>query len=178
MKKIIFISLALCLSAIGQTAFNTRLMNSDGSPYTNNVQLSVYPPSDNAVTIVGTNFVIGGAQTLTFTPTAFGNLTGIIMPGQYLFTMPSNNLSCYLNIPQVSTNIQLFSCAVSVPVVFQSSTLFSFITNSLGYTPAPLNLATNSLNFVTGVNIMTNNAGTVTNIAFVTTNITIKYQKQ
>ena len=139
--------------------------NADGSPQTNPVVATAWPPKASGFSIVGTNIVYAGLS-ITNQPTPTGVYTGALAAGTYQFTIPAYNLSFYAAIPNVTLTNNLSLYVTNVPINSVPATGFSVITNMQGYQSLPTtftnNLTTNV--FVSSVSGITNASGYVTNL--------------
>ena len=181
MKTLFTIAFALLLAlssfAVSPTPYTFQFYNADGTPMTNYITLQGWPASANQVIVVSNSLVfsIGG---VTNTPMANGCGTNTIMAGSYRVFVPALNVGFLVNIPVTTTTNPLTTYVVGSPVVYQASGFYGFITNSLGYVPAPLNPATNTMVYMTNFVFTTNSSGCVTNIVPVFGSNTLNYQHQ
>jgi hypothetical protein len=134
MKKLLFILfLLLALGAMAQTTFTYAFLNPDGTPNTNKVGMTMYPPSVQ-LTIAGTNLV-WGQYGVTLTPFTNGCGTNTVEPGTYNCLMTNANIGFVVQIPVTASIFPLANYVTNGAAVALSA--FQFITNMLGYTPAP-----------------------------------------
>ena len=162
MKKLTLISILFTsLQCWALTTFTYNLLNIDGSAYTNQAQMSAYPPVTQSVIVVGTNIVFANAI-IPLNPNVNGKGTNSCMAGQYKVYMPSNNIFFIVSVPDTASLLPLATYVVGAPVVYQSSSLYGFITNALGFQPLASNTAailgglafqpaTNSLSCITNL---------------------------
>jgi hypothetical protein len=172
------------------TAFYQRGYNSDGTPQTNKIVLTAYPPAVNGVTVLGTN-IIFGAYAITNQPDATGFFSNSIFGGTYKYTVPALGFSTFATIPETTNYISLALCLTNAPVISPASGYaiitnwlgysppagtYSGITTALGFSPATNNPGTNTIVFVGSITGSTNSLGYYTNVQFTLTTNTINYQ--
>jgi len=135
-----------CQCAPAATPFSYQFYNADGSPQTNALTMTAWPPSTNAWTIYGTN-IIWGSQTITLTPNTNGYGTNFAYPNSYRVLVSNLNSGFFILLPDTSNQIALGTCLVSAPQVAGPLGFYGLITNWLGFTPATNGLAalTNTL---------------------------------
>jgi hypothetical protein len=172
------------------TAFYQRGYNSDGTPQTNKIVLTAYPPAVNGVTVLGTN-IIFGAYAITNQPDATGFFSNSIFGGTYKYTVPALGFSTFATIPETTNYISLALCLTNAPVISPASGYaiitnwlgysppagtYSGITTALGFSPATNNPGTNTIVFVGSITGSTNASGYYTNFTYTLTTNTINYQ--
>lgn len=140
--------LLMALALHATVVINTySLHNPDGSVYTNPFTMTVYPPQNNSVVVVGTNIVIGGGFIQTFYPNSQGKGTVTNEPNQYSVFCLSNNVKFLVNIQATNPLPDLAYETINVPVVFTPNSFFAWFTNALGFYP----IASNPVALVNGL---------------------------
>ena len=139
-----------------------------------------WPPASGGVTVVS-NIIVwaGGNQIITNLFSGTNTLgTNSAMPNTYKVFCPATGLGFFVSIPQTTNMLPLATYANGLPVTYPSSSLFFYITNALGFSPATNNPATNVLAYVSAVNWVANGSGYVTNVSAILSTNTINYQHQ
>lgn len=148
------------LVALGVTPFSYQFYNSDGSANTNTATMEAWPRSTNGWTVYGTNLV-WGSQTITLTNAGgYGTNLGAF-PNVYRVWFSNLNSGFYVRLPDTNLQVSLGACVVAVPQVAGPVTLFSQITNALGFYPLASN--TTSLLAALGYTPATNGLAAITN---------------
>jgi len=190
--KTILLTLALFVSiaAFAVTPIYQRGYNSDGTPQTNAVVLSAYPPAVNGVTVLGTN-IIFGAYAITNQPDVTGYFSNSIYGGTYRYSVPALGFATFATIPETTNFTSLALCLTNAPVINAVGGYaiitnwlgyapavgnYAGITNALGFAPATNNPSTNTIAFVSAVSGITNASGYVTNLTVTLTTNSIYYQ--
>ena len=155
--------MARCAPAHATVVTNTyTLHNPDGTAYTNPFVMTVYPPQNNSVVVVGTNIVVGGGYPMTNTPNSSGKGSVVCEPNQYKVYLPSANIQFYVNIQATNPIADFSALTTNVPVVFIPNSFFAWFTNNLGFYPLASNYA--ALYALQGYQPATNSFGCITNL--------------
>lgn len=183
MKKILASILTVAaLTVNALTPIDYQGYNSDGTPQTNKVVLTAYPPAVNGITVLGTN-IIFGAFAITNQPNASGYFSNSIFGGSYKLSIPALGFDALAKIPETTNVVSLAFCLTNAPVISPASG-YAIVTNWLGYAPfnpatfqaATNNPGTNTIAYVSAVSGITNASGYVTNLSVTLTTNTIYYQ--
>ena len=145
MKKFLALFLAMvCFCASGITPYYMSVLHPDGTPDTNAVYITMWPPGQPFY-IYGTN-TIYGPLTLTNVPNSSGFYSNNIEPASYtvrIADMPQ--VGFFVTVPDTSTYTNLALYSTNVPYTAANNGLFGLVTNWLGYWPA-----TNNYSGITG----------------------------
>jgi hypothetical protein len=160
MKKSILISAAFLWSfisaAISPTSFTFQFYDANGQPDTNYTTMQGWPPASGGVTVVSNVIVwAGGNQIITNQFQGTNTLgTNSAMPNTYKVFCPATGLGFFATIPQTTNQLPLATYATGLPVTYQSSSLFFYITNALGGNPtlASYSSVVSALGFVPATN--------------------------
>lgn len=127
----LFTTLVVCEAL---TPFTFHLVKDDGTAMTNICSMTPYPQKTYGVTLLGTNIVFG-ATGINLTPNSNGDGTNFAMPTRYRIFETNSGLGFIVNLPDVTATNPLAIYVEGVPVIYQSSSLFGFITNAIGGVP-------------------------------------------
>ena len=160
MKKLFTIITFLLMAITGwcqnPTSFTFQFRNADGSYNTNYTTMQGWPPASGGATVVSNVIVWSGAGQIITNQFQGTNTLGTnsAMPNTYKVFCPATGLGFFATIQQTTNLLPLASYAVGLPVTYPSSSLFFYITNALGGTPAISTYAsvTSALGFVPATN--------------------------
>jgi hypothetical protein len=200
MKKLFTIIIFLLVVLTGwcqnPTSFTFQFRNADGSYNTNYTTMQGWPPASGGVTVVSNVIVWAGGNQIITNQFQGTNILGTnsAMPNTYKVFCPATGLGFFATIPQTTNLLPLATYATGLPVTYPSSSFYFYVTNALGFQPAPAtfagvtnalgyfpatnNPAMNSIVYLTGVTGTTNGSGVVTNIVTTSATNTINYQQR
>ena len=142
MKKF-FLILGMILSvficqATTPTLFTFQFQNADGTYNTNYTTMQGWPPATGGATVVSNVIVWSGAGQIITNQFQGTNTLGTnsAMPNNYKVFCPATSLGFFVTIPQTTNMLPLANYATGLTVTYPSSSLFYYITNALGGTPA------------------------------------------
>ena len=146
--KIFSFTLTLLLSAAllsaGQapTSFTFQFQNADGSYNTNYTTMQGWPAAVGGVVVVSNTVVWSGPSQLVTNQFAGTNTLGTnsAMPNSYRVFCPATGLGFTVAIPQTTNLLPLANYVTGSPVTYPSSSLYFYVTNSLGFQPLASNL--------------------------------------
>lgn len=145
MKKSILIFAVFLWSficaAISPTSFTFQFYDANGQPDTNYTTMQGWPPATGGATVVSNVIVWSGAGQIITNQFQGTNTLGTnsAMPNTYKVFCPATGLGFFATIPQTTNTLPLATYATGLPVTYPSSSLFYYITNALGGTPAIAN---------------------------------------
>lgn len=175
--KIVILALMVATGSLPATPWFQTFYNPDGSPQTNALTFTAYPPVNTWV-VVGTNMYYG-AQTTTFTPNSSGYVSNQIAPNVYSVLFSNLNSGFLVNILNTTNVLPLSTYVTNVPTV--SGVAFNgygMVTNWLQFAPATNRPATNTIVYISGFTGITNAAGVVTNYTLTYGTNTTYYQQR
>ena len=139
--KIILLTVLMVLPvrAVSPTSFTFQFYDANGQPDTNCTTMQGWPPASGGVTVVSNVIVFAGpSQIITNLFQGTNTLgTNSAMPNNYQVLCPATGLGFFVTIPQTTNVLPLAMYATGVPVTYPSSTFYFYITNTLGFSPAP-----------------------------------------
>jgi len=139
--------------ALGLTPFYYQGYNSDGTPQTNLIYMSAWPPAQNSFTSYGTNIVFGG-NVIVVQPNVNGYASNAAYPNTYRCFITNINQAFTVKLLDTTNfNSLAYYLQASVTSTGDQST-YAMVTNWLGYAPVRPTYAavTTALNFTPATN--------------------------
>ena len=139
-----FTALLIALTVEAITPFYWSSLNNDGTPNTNTLLMSPYPPSENAFTVIGTNIVFN--RTMALVPNASGFISNNAFANTYRVLDTNSNLGFFVVLPDTTSYQSLALYATNVANYQSPLTTYGLVTNLLGFAPAPISYGQNITN--------------------------------
>jgi hypothetical protein len=151
---VLFLMVALgSLPVPALTPFYYQAYNSDGTPQTNLIYMSAWPPAMNTFTSYGTNIIFGG-NVIILRPSASGYVSNAAYPNTYRCFVTNANQSFTVKLPDTTNFTSLAYCIQASTTSLGDQSTYAMVTNWLGYAPVRPTYAavTAAMNFTPATN--------------------------